>query len=326
MRRREFIGGLAGAAAWPLAARAQQPALPVIGFLSPQSADDDYKNITVPFLQGLKETGYVEGQNVAVEYRYAENQFDRLPALAADLVRRRVAVIVASGNQAAQRAKAATTTIPIVFSMAGDPVALGLVASLNRPGANVTGIANLTAELAPKQLQLLRELIPNAAVFGVLADQTPRSTQSAIPDLQAAARTLRLQLVVVNARTDSDLETAFATFSQQRVGAVLVGTSALYSRRMEQLAALAARHALPAIYPLREHALAGGLMSYGSSVGYSHHQAGIYTGRILKGEKPTDLPVMQPTKFELVINLKTAKALGLTIPETLLATADQVIE
>jgi putative tryptophan/tyrosine transport system substrate-binding protein len=326
MRRREFIGGLAGAAAWPLAARAQQPALPVIGFLSPQSADDDYKNITVPFLQGLKETGYVEGQNVAVEYRYAENQFDRLPALAADLVRRRVAVIVASGNQAAQRAKAATTTIPIVFSMAGDPVALGLVASLNRPGANVTGIANLTAELAPKQLQLLRELIPNAAVFGVLADQTPRSTQSAIPDLQAAARTLRLQLVVVNARTDSDLETAFATFSQQRVGAVLVGTSALYSRRMEQLAALAARHALPAIYPLREHALAGGLMSYGSSVGYSHHQAGIYTGRILKGEKPTDLPVMQPTKLELVINLKTAKALGLTIPETLLATADQVIE
>jgi putative tryptophan/tyrosine transport system substrate-binding protein len=326
MRRREFIAGLGGAAAWPLAARAQQPALPVIGFLSPQSPDDDYKNITVPFLQGLKETGYVEGQNVAVEYRYAENQFDRLPALAADLVRRRVAVIVASGNQAAQRAKAATTTIPIVFSMAGDPVALGLVASLNRPGANVTGIANLTAELAPKQLQLLRELIPNAAVFGVLADQTPRSTQSAIPDLQAAARTLRLQLVVVNARTDSDLETAFATFSQQRVGAVLVGTSALYSRRMEQLAALAARHALPAIYPLREHALAGGLMSYGSSVGYSHHQAGIYTGRILKGEKPTDLPVMQPTKFELVINLKTAKALGLTIPETLLATADQVIE
>jgi putative tryptophan/tyrosine transport system substrate-binding protein len=326
MRRREFIAGLGGAAAWPLAARAQQPALPVIGFLSPQSADDDYKNITVPFLQGLKETGYVEGQNVAVEYRYAENQFDRLPALAADLVRRRVAVIVASGNQAAQRAKAATTTIPIVFSMAGDPVALGLVASLNRPGANVTGIANLTAELAPKQLQLLRELMPNAAVFGVLADQTPRSTQSAIPDLQAAARTLRLQLVVVNARTDSDLETAFATFSQQRVGAVLVGTSALYSRRMEQLAALAARHALPAIYPLREHALAGGLMSYGSSVGYSHHQAGIYTGRILKGEKPTDLPVMQPTKFELVINLKTAKALGLTIPETLLATADQVIQ
>jgi putative tryptophan/tyrosine transport system substrate-binding protein len=326
MRRREFIGGLAGAAAWPLAARAQQPALPVIGFLSPQSADDDYKNITVPFLQGLKETGYVEGQNVAVEYRYAENQFDRLPALAADLVRRRVAVIVASGNQAAQRAKAATTTIPIVFSMAGDPVALGLVASFNRPGANVTGIANLTAELAPKQLQLLRELIPNAAVFGVLADQTPRSTQSAIPDLQAAARTLRLQLVVVNARTDSDLETAFATFSQQRVGAVLVGTSALYSRRMEQLAALAARHALPAIFNLREFALAGGLMSYGSSIGYSHHQAGIYTGRILKGEKPTDLPVMQPTKLELVINLKTAKALGLTIPETLLATADQVIE
>jgi putative tryptophan/tyrosine transport system substrate-binding protein len=213
MRRREFIAALGGAAAWPVVARAQQAAMPVIGYLGSQSADDDYKNFTVPFLQGLKETGYVEGQNVAVEYRWAENQYDRLPALAADLVRRRVAVIVASGTGAALVAKAATTTIPIVFGAGGDPVVLGLVASLNRPGANVTGIANLAAELAPKQLQLLRELVPSAAAFGVLADPAFPSTPSIIADLQTAARTLGLQLVVVNAKTDSDLQTAFASFS-----------------------------------------------------------------------------------------------------------------
>jgi putative ABC transport system substrate-binding protein len=236
-------------------------------------------------------------------------------------------VIFALGTQAALAAKAATTTIPIVFGTGGDPVGLGLVASLNRPGANLTGVANLQAELAPKQLQLLRELLPNAAVFGVLADPAPPNAQSIITDVQAAARTLGLQLVVVNARTDSDLEPAFATFSQQRVGAVLVGPSSFYSRRTEQLAALASRHALPAIYPRREYALAGGLMSYGSSLGSMNRQAGIYTGRILKGDKPADLPVVQATKFEFVINRKTAKALGLTIPETLLATAaDQVIE
>jgi putative ABC transport system substrate-binding protein len=326
MRRREFIAGLGSAAASSLAARAQQRAMPVIGYLSPQSAGDDYENFTVPFLQGLKETGYVEGQNVAAEYRWAENQADRLPALAADLVRRRVGVIVAASTTAALAAKAATTTIPIVFSTGGDPVALGLVASLNRPGANVTGSSSLVAELAPKRLQLLGELIPSAAAFGVLADPAFPDTQSVIADLQAAARTLGRQLVVVNARTDSDLEAAFATFSQQRVGAVLVGTSTLYNRRMEQLAALAARHALPAVFLYREFVLAGGLMAYGSSLGYSNHQLGIYTGRILKGEKPADLPVEQPTKLELVINLKTAKALGLTIPETLLATADEVIQ
>ena len=326
MHRREFIAGLGSAATWSVVARAQG-AIPVVGFLiQSQSADGDQKMVTVPFLQGLKETGYVEGQNVAIEYRYAENQVDRLPPIAADLVGRRVAIIVASGNLAALAAKAATTTIPIVFNVAGDPVALGLGASLNRPGANVTGSASLAGELAPKQLQLLRELMPNAAVFGVLADPAFPPTPSIIADLQAAARTLGLQLIVVYARTDSDLETAFVTFSQQHVGAVLIDISNFYTRRAEQLAALAARHVLPAIYPLREFALAGGLMSYGSSVGYLMHQAGILTGRILKGEKPADLPVQQITKIEMVINLKIAKALGLTIPETLLATADEVIQ
>jgi putative ABC transport system substrate-binding protein len=329
VKRREFIAGLGGAAAWPLAARTQQAAVPVVGYLSAQSADDDYKNYTIAFLQVLKETGYVAGQNVAIEYRWAENQIDRLPALAADLVRRRVAVIIAVGTAEALAAKAATTTVPIVFGgVGGDPVALGLVASLNRPGANVTGIATLQVELGPKQLQLLRELLANAAVFGVLVDPAFPATPSIILDLQAAARTLALQLVIVNARTASDLETAFATFSQQRVGAVLVSASSFYTRtqRMEQLAALAARHALPAIYPFREYALAGGLMSYGSSLDYAYHQAGIYAGRILKGENPADLPVVQASKVDLVINLKTAKALGLTIPETLLATADEVIQ
>jgi len=323
MRRREFIAGLGSAAAWPVVAHAQQAAVPVIGFLSAQSAELDYKDVTFPFLQGLEETGYVEGQNVVVEYRWADNQVDRLPALAADLVRRRVAVIVALNSSAALAAKVATTTIPIVFSTGQDPVALGLVATLNRPAGNVTGHTILNAELTPKRLQLLRELIPNAAVFGVLADPAAVPTQSL--GLQAA-RTLGLQLIVVNASTDSDLEMAFAAFSQRRVGAVLIGPSAFFARRTEQLAALAARHALPAIFPIREFALAGGLMSYGGSIRYMFHQVGVYTGRILKGEKPADLPVQQPTKFEFVINLKTAKALGLTIPETLLATADEVIQ
>jgi len=325
MKRRTFIAGLGSAAAWPVVARAQQAAMRVIGFLSSQSADDD-TNRTVSFLRGLKETGYVEGQNVAVEYRYAENQYDRLPALAADLVRRRVAVILAAGPEAALAAKAATTTIPIVFSTGRDPVALGLVASLSRPGGNLTGYAELSGELAPKRLQLLRELLPHVARFGVLADPAFPATPSTVANLQAAARTLGLQLVVVDARTDSDLEAAFAIFSQQRVGAVLIGLSTFYNRRIEQLAALAVRHALPAIFAYREYALAGGLVSYGSSNAYPFHQVGIYTGRILKGDKPADLPVQQVTKIEMVINLKTAKALGLTIPETLLATADEVIQ
>jgi putative tryptophan/tyrosine transport system substrate-binding protein len=294
--------------------------------LSSQSADDDYKNVTVPFLQSLKETGYVVGQNVAIEYRYAENQYDRLPALAADLVRRRVTVIVASGTPAALAAKAATMTIPIVFNTGGDPVALGLVASLNRPGANLTGSAVLEIELEPKRLQLLRELMPNAAMFGVLVDPAFPPTQSIITDLQAAARRLGLQLAIVNARTDSDFEMGFATFSQQRVGAVLVANSAFFNRRTDQLAALAARHALPAIFQFREFVLAGGLMSYGSRFGYAYHQVGIYTGRVLKGDKPADLPVEQAVRIELTLNLKTAKALGIEFPTGLLVRADEVIE
>jgi putative ABC transport system substrate-binding protein len=314
--------------AWPVVAWAQQSSVPVIGYLSAQSADDDFKNFTTPFLQGLQETGYVVGQNVEIEFRWAENEYDRLPALAADLVRRRVGVIVASGTPPAVAAKGATTTIPIVFSSGGDPVAVGLVNSLNRPGANLSGIGNLSAELMPKQLQLLRDLMPKAAVFGVLSDSAFPGVQTTIADLKAAARTVGLNLVVLDARTDTDLEPAFATFSQQRVDAVLVGTGNLYPRRMEQLAALAARHALPAIFPYRENAIAGGLMSYGSSIRYFYHQAGIYTGRILKGDKPAELPVQLVTKLDLVINLKTAKALGLAIPETLLATAtaDEVIQ
>jgi putative ABC transport system substrate-binding protein len=263
---------------------------------------------------------------VAVEYRWAENQYDRLPSLAADLVRRRAAVIVATGVPEAMAAKEATATIPIVFGTGGDPVALGLVASLNRPGANVTGRVGLSSQLAPKQLQLLQELVPNAARFGVLVDPAAAIAQFVVADLWAAARTLDTQLVVVNARTESDLEAAFATFSQQHVGAVLVCSGNFFNRHTEQLAALTARHALPAMFPLREYALAGGLISYGSSLGYAYRQVGIYTGRILKGEKPADLPVQQVTKLDLVINLKTAKALGLTIPETLLATADEVIQ
>jgi putative ABC transport system substrate-binding protein len=325
MKRREFIAGLGSAAAWRVVARAQQPAVPVIGFLRPQSADDS-EFLTVAFRQGLKETGYVDGQNVAVEYHWAENQYNRLPMLATDVVRRGVAVIVAPGTSEALAAKAATTTIPIVFATAGDPVALGLVASLNRPGANLTGHLGLTGELMPKRLQLVHELIPDATAFGVLVDPAFPGNPSLITDLQMAARTLGRQLVVMNARTDSDLEPAFATLSQQRVGAVLVSVSNFYISRMERLAALAARYKLPAIYPFREFGVAGGLMSYGTSIGYTYHQLGIYAGRILKGEKPADLPVEQTTKIERVINLKTAKALGLTIPETLLATADEVIQ
>jgi putative tryptophan/tyrosine transport system substrate-binding protein len=319
MIRREFIVGLAGAAAWSLTARAQQRPVPVIGYLSTGFADD-YKMVTVPFLQSLKESGYIEGQNVAIEYRWAENEPDRLPALAADLIGRRVAVIVAFGLIPALPAKAATTSMPIVFHSGTDPVASGLVASLNRPGGNLTGSAILSGELAPKRLQLLRELLPDAVLFGVLGTFPS-------PDLiPAAARTLGLQVVVANAGNDSELEMAFATFSQQRARGVVVSNGPFYNRRIDQLAALATRHALPAIFPYREFALAGGLMSYGSSFAYTARQLGIYTGHILNGEKPADMPVDQATRIELTLNLKTAKALGIEIPTALLVRADEVIE
>jgi len=322
MRRRDFLTLLGGVATvWPLAARAQQAGLPVVGYLSSGFADD-YKMVTVPFLQSLKESGYVEGQNVAIEYRWSENQPDRLPALAADLVRRHVAVIVAFGLAALLPAKAATTTIPIVFYTGSDPVAAGLVASLNRPGGNVTGSAVLSVELRPKQLLLLRELIPDAVLFGVLGNPSAESEA----DLQAAARALGLQLVFANPGNDGELETAFATFSQQRVRGVIVSNGPFANRRMEQLAALAARHALPAIFPYREFALAGGLMSYGSSFAYTARQLGIYTSRILKGEKAADLPVDQAARIGLTLNLKTAKALGIKFPTELLVLAEEVIE
>jgi putative ABC transport system substrate-binding protein len=320
MRRRQFIAGLGSAAAWPMVVRAQQRALPVIGQLVLQSGELKGG----PFLQGLKETGYVFPQNVAVELLYADDQLDRLPVLATDLVRRQPAVIVAPGAEAALAAKAATSTIPIVFRTAGGPVALGLVASLDRPGANVTGMTVLAVEPVVTHLKLLHALIPNAVQFGVLVDPAFPATPSIIADLQVKARLLGLQLVIASATTDRDLVPAFTALSQQRVGAVLGGVGNVYSRFREKLAALAV--ALPAIFPYSEYARAGGLMSYGSSLSYASHQVGVYTGRILKGEKPADLPVQQATKLELVINLKTAKALGLTIPERLIAIADQVIQ
>jgi putative tryptophan/tyrosine transport system substrate-binding protein len=318
VRRREFIGGLGGAAVWPVAARAQKATMPVVGYLSTGFADD-YKMVTAPFLESLKESGYVEGQNVAIEYRWAEDQPDRLSALAVDLVHRRVAVIVAFGIISALPAKAATTTIPIVFHTGSDPVASGLVTSLNRPGGNLTGNALLAVDLMPKRLQLLDELIPGAARFGVLSSDISA-------ELQAGARTLGVQIVHLSADTDSQIEMAFATFSEQGARGIVVSNGPFYNRRTDQLAALAARHAMPAIFPYREFALAGGLMSYGSSFAYTARQLGIYTGRILKGERPADLPVTQPTKFDLVINIKTAKALGVTVPVTVLALADEVIE
>jgi putative ABC transport system substrate-binding protein len=327
MRRRQFIAGIGSAAAWPMVVRAQQRALPEIGILVFQRGELDY----AAFRQGLKETGYV-GRNAgsffggAVEFLDAADQLDRLPVLATDFVRRQLAVIVASGTEAALAAKAATSTIPIVFRTAGDPVALGLVASLDRPGANVTGMTVLAVEPVLRQLQFLHTLMPNAVQFGVLVDPAFPATPSIIADLQVRARSLGIQLVIASARTDSDLEPAFAALSQQRVGAVLGGVGDLYSRRSVQLVGLAVRHALPAISPYSEYVQAGGLMSYGSSLSYASHQVGLYTGSILKGEKPADLPVQPATKLELVINLKTAKALGLTIPERLLVMADQVIQ
>ena len=327
MKRREFITLLGGAvAAWPLAARAQQPVMPVIGFLS-SSALVDRARYLPAFRQGVRETGYVEGQNVVIEYRWAQYQYDRLPDLAADLVRRQVTVIAAHDTPSSVVAKAATTTIPIVFASGGDPVKLGLVASLNRPGGNVTGVTFVTAQLGAKQLGLLHELQPGAVRVGVLVDPNFAPTQSFVSDVQAAALSIAKQIeVLVEASTGRDIDTAFGSLAQKPIDALLVAPSPLFNNRRVQLATLAAYHRVPAIYPLRDFAEAGGLMSYGTSITEANRLAGVYVGRVLKGAKPADLPVMQSTKFEFVINLNTAKAFGLSLPPGLLAIADEVIE
>jgi putative ABC transport system substrate-binding protein len=328
IRRREFTTLLGGAAAaWPLAARAQQPAMPVIGFLgAPASAP--YKHFTAAIRQGLKEAGFVEGQSVTIEYRWAEGQYDRLPALAADLVNRRVAVIVTIGGApAALAAKAATSTIPVVFHMGADPVQLGIVSSFNRPGGNITGVTLLGVALDAKRLQLLHRLVPTARLIAFMANPTNPQTATLSREVQEAASNIGLQILVVNASTEHEIETVFAgLIADKQVGGLLIGADTFLATRSPQIAALSLQHAIPTAMQGRVLVEAGGLMSYSPDIGDVYRQAGIYAGRILKGEKPSDLPVTQPTKFELVINLKTAKALGLTVPRDVLAIADEVIE
>jgi putative tryptophan/tyrosine transport system substrate-binding protein len=326
MRRRDFITLLGGAAASrPLAVRAQQPALPVVGLLGSETREQSVGRVRV-FLQGLGEAGFVEGRNVAIEYRWAEGQSDRLPALTADLVRRQVAVIVAVGTPPALAAKAATSTIPIVFDTGGDPVASGLVASLNRPGGNLTGVTSLNVEVGPKRLELLHELVPTARIIALLVNPTNPVGATLASEVQAAARTLGLQLHVLNASTERDFDPAFATLAQLQAGGLVIATDGYFLVQSELLAAHALRHLVPAVFAYHEFAAAGGLMSYGGSLAGQDRQVGVYTGRILKGEKPADLPVQQSTKFELIVNLKTAKALGLTVPQLLLGRADEIIE
>jgi ABC-type uncharacterized transport system substrate-binding protein len=324
MKRREFITLLGGAAAWPLAVRAQQPAMPVIGFMNSGFVQP---SIQAAFHGGLNEIGYVEGRNVTVDYRYAEGHYDRLPALVADLIRRQVAVLGAFGGvHTAIAAKAATATIPIVFANGSDPIKFGLVASLNRPGGNITGVSFFTAELEGKRLGLLHELVPRAAAIAALVNPTNANADDQSRELKDAARTLGLELHILNAVSEGEIDKSFATLAQTRAGALLVASDPFFFGRRQQLIALAARHAVPAIYEWRAFAEAGGLMSYGTNQAEAYRQAGIYAGRILKGEKPSDLPVVQTTKFELIINLTAAKVLGLDMPPGLSARADEVIE
>jgi ABC-type uncharacterized transport system substrate-binding protein len=325
MRRREFITLLGGAAAaWPLAARAQQAAMPVIGFLRSASLTDA-THLVAGFRQGLNEAGFVEGRNVAVEYRSADGQNDRLSALIADLIGRQVALIVANAI-AARVVKTATTTVPIVFASGGDPVKDGLVTSLNRPGGNITGVVFFSETTGTKRLELLRQLVPKVTAIAVLVNPATPGTEEERGDIAAAAKAMGQQLIVLEIESGAELETVFTTFLQRGVGALLIGSGALLNSHRERIVALAAHHRLPALYPLREYVSAGGLMSYGTSITAAYRQAGIYAGRILKGEKPGELPVMRATKFEFVFNFKTAKALGLDVPDKLLALADEVIE
>jgi len=324
IRRRKFLATLGGAAAWPLAARAQQPSMPVVGFLRSTSSADS-RNLVAAFRQGLREAGFVEGQDYAIEYRWADNQLDRLPSLVADLLRRPVAVIVGN-TPSALAAKAATKTVPIVFATGGNPVREGLVASLNRPGGNVTGVSFISVELGAKRLGLLRELRPGAARIAVFVDPKFPTIERFISEVRDAASAMGQQIEVLYIGSDREIESAFTMLVQRGAGALLCGSGGLLYSRRDLIVALAARHRTPAIYDQRDYVAAGGLMSYAPSFTDAYRQAGIYAGRILKGEKPAGLPVMQPTKFELVINLTTAKALGLDVPPTLLATADEVIE
>jgi ABC-type uncharacterized transport system substrate-binding protein len=326
MRRREFITLLGGAAAaWPVVAQAQQPAMPVIGFLNTRAPGED-THLLAAFRQGLSETGYVEGHNATIEYRWAEGQYDRLPAMAADLIQQRVTVIAATSTPAALAAKAATSTVPIVFTTGGDPIKLGLVASLNRPGGNVTGVTALSVEVGPKRLELARELFPGATTFALLVNPANPVAATVSKDLQAVADTLGVRLHVLHASTEADFEAAFATAAQLRAAALVISADPVFGSHAAQLGALALRHSVPAIYQFREFVAAGGLMSYGGSITDTYRVAGLYAGRILKGEKPADLPVVQSTKVELILNLKTAKALGITVPLPLSGRADEVIE